>query len=479
VQRIGAALSIGFLGEGKRDVAISYVVAAPVWKTAYRLVLPKEGDKAHLQGWAVLENLTGGDWKDVDLVLVSGNPVTLHQPLYTAFLSSRTEVPVMTAERVMPLTDNAARVATLRGSGSQLAMSAGTLAQPSPVIEVPRRAQPPEALAAVVHAAEAEEAATQVLYRFPAKISLGTGYTMMVPFLDREVSIARIWLYQPETAARRPLAAVRLRNDGETSVPPGIVTAYDASAADGMNFVGDAQLPLLNKGAPQFVTFAVDSKTDIRREEKGILRTVLGKVVNGVLNETKRSQRTVEYEITPPPDEDREIIIDEARLPGWTPAAETKEIEETPTRLRYKVRAQKGQTTKATLALERIDTQTVTLSDLGPEDILARISGLQNESAALRDAVKRIGAIVADMNKARSQRSQLEAEREKIGEDRDRIRRNLESVGQSSDLGRRYLDMLKAQEDRLAEINRDDRILDKEIAARRQTAEQLARQLTF
>jgi hypothetical protein len=472
-------ISIGFLGEGKRDVAISYVVAAPVWKTAYRLVLPKEGDKAHLQGWAVLENLTGGDWKDVDLVLVSGNPVTLHQPLYTAFLSSRTEVPVMTAERVMPLTDNAARVATLRGSGSQLAMSAGTLAQPSPVIEVPRRVQPPEALAAVVHAAEAEEAATQVLYRFPAKISLGTGYTMMVPFLDREVSIARIWLYQPETAARRPLAAVRLRNDGETSVPPGIVTAYDASAADGMNFVGDAQLPLLNKGAPKFVTFAVDSKTDIRREEKGILRTVLGKVVNGVLNETKRSQRTVEYEITPPPDEDREIIIDEARLPGWTPAAETKEIEETPTRLRYKVRAQKGQTTKATLALERIDTQTVTLSDLSPEDILARISGLQNESAALRDAVMRIGAIVADMNKARSQRSQLEAEREKIGEDQDRIRRNLESAGQSSDLGRRYLDMLKAQEDRLAEINRDDRILDKEIAARRQTAEQLARQLTF
>ena len=36
--------------------------------------------------------------------------------------------------------------------------------------------------------------------------------------------------------------------------------------------------------------------------------------------------------------------------------------------------------------------------------------------------VTRLGAIVADMNKAKSQRSQLEAEREKIGEDQDRIR---------------------------------------------------------
>ena len=100
-------LSIGFLGTGTRQVAISYVVAAPVWKTAYRLVLPKDGTKARLQGWAVLENLTGGDWKDVDLVLVSGNPVALRQPLYTAFFTDRPEVAVTTAARLVPRTDDA------------------------------------------------------------------------------------------------------------------------------------------------------------------------------------------------------------------------------------------------------------------------------------------------------------------------------------------------------------------------------------
>jgi hypothetical protein len=75
-------LSIAFVGEGTRNVAISYMVAAPVWKTAYRLVLPKDGGNARLQAWAVVENLTGGDWNDIDLVLVSGNPVALRQPLY-------------------------------------------------------------------------------------------------------------------------------------------------------------------------------------------------------------------------------------------------------------------------------------------------------------------------------------------------------------------------------------------------------------
>ena len=62
----------------------------------------KDSNKARLQGWAVVENLTGGDWKDVELTLVSGNPVALRQPLYTALFANRPEVPVSTGTRVVP-----------------------------------------------------------------------------------------------------------------------------------------------------------------------------------------------------------------------------------------------------------------------------------------------------------------------------------------------------------------------------------------
>src|SRR6202011_3647777 len=61
----------------------------PVWKTSYRLILPNKGDdpkKASLQGWAIVENQTDGDWKNVQLSLVSGRPISfiedLYQPLY-------------------------------------------------------------------------------------------------------------------------------------------------------------------------------------------------------------------------------------------------------------------------------------------------------------------------------------------------------------------------------------------------------------
>ena len=61
------SIAISLAGQGKRDVSLSYVVTAPIWKTSYRLLLPKSGDKAMLQGWAVLENMTGSDWDKVDL----------------------------------------------------------------------------------------------------------------------------------------------------------------------------------------------------------------------------------------------------------------------------------------------------------------------------------------------------------------------------------------------------------------------------
>jgi hypothetical protein len=482
-------LSIGFLGEGTRRVAISYLVAAPVWKTAYRLVLPKDGNRARLQGWAVVENLTGGDWNNVDLVLVSGNPVALRQPLYTAFFSDRIEVPVTTGKRVLPRTDDAdEEPEARREAAAPRAATAFAAPAPAALPQLRRRAgrqlateaaPEPDVLSEAAQAAEAEEASTQLLYRFPGKVSLLTGHTMMVPFVDREISAARAWLYQPETSARRPLAAVQVRNEGDSGLPAGIVTAYENSADGTMNFVGDAQLTLVSKGTSKFVTFALDTKTDIRREDKGVIPTTLGKAVNGVLTATTRSKRTFTYEITAPSDEDREILVEESRIEGWKPASDSKDVEETTTRYRYKVNAPKGKITKAALTLERTDSETVALTSLGVESMLARIRGLQNETPALKEAVAKLAAVVAEINKTRSQRSQLDAERKKIADDQDRIRRNLQSVGQGTDLGRRYLDTLKTQEDRLAEIARTDQTLESEIAAKQRAVEQLARQLTF
>src|SRR5579884_2210926 len=84
------AVSIQFAGEGKRRVKVGYVVESPIWKTSYRLVLDKQGKAApYLQGWAVVENTTDEDWKDVRMALVSGRPISFRMNLYDPLFVQR------------------------------------------------------------------------------------------------------------------------------------------------------------------------------------------------------------------------------------------------------------------------------------------------------------------------------------------------------------------------------------------------------
>ncbi|MGO9476209.1 MAG: DUF4139 domain-containing protein [Rhodomicrobium sp.] len=486
-------ISINLAGQGPREAGFSYVVSAPVWKTAYRLILPKEGGNARLQGWGVLENLTGGDWKNVELTLVSGNPVALKQPLYSAVFADRPEIPVSASARIVPRRDDSEERESDSAKGGMVAAysrsaSSRSLRFSAPAAPLPRAAaigsgaaapQMVEQLGSAALAAESEEAATQVLYRFPSNITLASGATMMVPFVDRDVWASRIYLYQPETNAHRPLAAVRLRNDGDSALPAGIVTAFETGGDGAVNFAGDAQLPLLPRGATRFVTFALDSKTAIRRSDQGVKQTRLGKAVRGELTLTVKSLWTIDYEITPPPGEDREVVIEEPRQDGWKPMGESNALEETPTRIRYTVQAQKGTTTKATLAREHVDYESVTLTSLGPDRMITVISGLQNQTPALKEAIAKLSELAGGIAKVNARRRALDTERRKIGDDQERIRRNLASTGSSSDLGRRYLDTLKAQEDRLAAMGAEEKALDDELAAKTREAEEVAQSLTL
>jgi hypothetical protein len=67
-------------GTGQREMVVSYTIAAPIWKTTYRVVLDKEG-KPFFQGWAIVDNVSEESWDNVQLSLVSGSPVSFIQPL--------------------------------------------------------------------------------------------------------------------------------------------------------------------------------------------------------------------------------------------------------------------------------------------------------------------------------------------------------------------------------------------------------------
>ena len=111
--------------------------------------------------------------------------------------------------------------------------------------------------------------------------------------------------------------------------------------------------------------------------------------------------------------------------------------------------------------------------------MLAVISGLQNQTPALKDAVAKLAALTAEMNKAQSRRRELDNESRKIADDQDRIRKNLAAVGQSSDLGKRYLDALKNGEDRFEAIATEQAKIEADVASKTKEAEAIVQALVL
>jgi len=64
----------------EHDLAVGYVAETPLWRPSYRLVVQESGE-ADLQAWGIIQNLSGEDWKGVELVLVAGAPLAFESTL--------------------------------------------------------------------------------------------------------------------------------------------------------------------------------------------------------------------------------------------------------------------------------------------------------------------------------------------------------------------------------------------------------------
>ena len=77
-------IELRLVGARSHRLIVSYVVGAPMWKPTYRVVLPEAGKgEALLQGWAVVDNISGEDWGAVNLSLTSGAPISFRYDLHT------------------------------------------------------------------------------------------------------------------------------------------------------------------------------------------------------------------------------------------------------------------------------------------------------------------------------------------------------------------------------------------------------------
>ncbi|MGK9168805.1 DUF4139 domain-containing protein [Inquilinus limosus] len=458
-------LAIRATGEGERTLRVGYVVAAPLWKTSYRLTLPADpaAGTAALQGWAVLENMSGADWDGVDLTVISGNLVTFRQALYQSYTVARPEVPVEVAGRVLPPVDERARDADGAGPGRARA-AAGAAAPPAPM----RMMAAPAAEATIademvaapqqyarVTAAESGETATQVTFRLPEPVTVAAGHSLLVTIIDREIPASRVDLYLPDTEPEHPLAAVDLKNDGQTGLPPGVLTLYERGADGAVAYVGDARLGALPTGESRLVSFAVDQKVTVEREDRSDDTLARARIVDGVLQLTTTQRRSVTYAVTGAAGEDRAVLLQTPRFEGWTltePDQGQVEIVAGQYRIRRAVAA--GRTETVTVTQEQPVAQTIDLAADVDEQIAAWAED-RTLPEAVRRAMADLASQLAVIRDHEAEAARLEQRQAEIGEEQARLRENLGAVPKDSDLFQRYLGKLNDSESELERVGGD------------------------
>jgi len=471
------SLSLTLSGEGKRPIRVGYVVEAPLWKASYRLTVT-EGDASadgQLLGWAILENLSGLDWKDVDLVVTSGNPVTFKQALYESYYVSRPSIPVEVLGRIMPPKDDgavayelAAQNVPMESGGAmplrpqmkaramgmtdgfasrEMAadMAMAPAAAPMPMSNVIQQAQ--------IQAAESQDAATQVIFRYPQPVTVDNGQSVMLPIISGAVKAEQVSLYNPSTHATHPLASVRLTNDGDFGLPPGVVTLFTRpDAKSEVNFAGDAQLTPLPSGDDRLLSFALDQKVSLVPSNKFSEQKVSGSIADGIFKLNVRQESSTTYKIENNAAQDRKLLIEYPKQGGWNLAEPKAEgIEETAQNYRVPVTVEAGKTREFRIMLERPVLQHFELGTLDGSQIAAFATARE-----LSDPVRQAMARLADYKQRVEERlralQNLDAQIQRRSEEQERVRRMLTSVPSNSDIYRRYLSDLNKQEDEMQRL---------------------------
>jgi len=471
------ALTLVSTGEGTRTVRLGYVVAAPLWKTTYRMALGDDGT-ALLQGWATLENMTGQDWDGVELTLVSGNPVTFRQALYESYWVPRPEVPVDVAGRVLSGVDTGTvtalmneeqREALLRSEDEADTMMFADMAlEESMALMAPvvPSAAPTELAGA--GGATGEEAAAQVIFRIDDPVTVGTGQSLSVPIVSRAMPAEQVALYQPSTSDRHPLAAVRLTNDSDLGLPPGVLTIYEMSeASGGQAFVGDARLGVLPAGEERLISFALDQNVIVERDDSSTETITTATVSRGVMSLTISQRRATVYAVAAPENRDLEVLIEHGKFYDFELVEPQGEIDQTATHYRLPLSVPAGDLGTLAVVMEAPRYESLRLVDLRRDQILWYAENGQIPEA-IRAAFAELASLRGSIESIQRTIEEGERQRYVFLEEQERLRDNLQRVPSGSDLADRYLEKLGEQEDAIEALLSEMEDLREELLVRRE-----------
>jgi len=512
-------------GAGQREMVVSYTIAAPIWKTTYRVVLDQEG-KPFFQGWAIVDNVSEESWENVQLSLISGSPVSFIQQLQQPFYRYRPVVPMprdlqlqpqiyepqsgnQTSNRTGGTVDSSTSAQTQlmpKGPNFSSISKATSSTRPEPragqfqvdgasgaentfmvdgqqVVDIssgflnPNQNQTTvsDALtkgnSGVTTAAKGQELNDLFEYRIEQPVTVMRDRSALIPIVQTKMDGERVAIYNEAVRQDRPYSGVLLKNLTDLTLESGSLTVIDGNA-----YAGEALMDRLKPKEQRLISFALDLGTSVRVRNTGDSEPAkLIKAVNGVfqVHYFRGEQKT--FEITNQTERPKVVYIEYPIREGWELTDDSPKPDyKTQRYYRFRVELGALDNKELKISVKQPLMDTYHLTTLTKVDLLLFTSrGYINE--ATRAKLEKIIDIRSQMTQIETRLESFDEEVEKIEADQKRLRENIEALSKTAEaktLIARYIAKAGEQETRLEEMEKERKTLaaqkeqlDRELAA--------------
>ncbi|HTW58205.1 MAG TPA: hypothetical protein VMD99_08745 [Terriglobales bacterium] len=487
-------MTISTAGNGERDLLVSYISEVPVWKSTYRIVVPNDG-KPLLQGWAIVDNTVGEDWKDVELSLVAGAPQSfvqdLSQPYYTrrpvvalpenAMLTPQTHEATM-EEAAPPPPPPMASAGVVGGvpGGVPGGLMGGAVGGPirgnlSAQFQLrksvvagegggfgggsynvngaprPDATEVADALESGTTVGQSQEVGDLFEYKLKDRVTIHKNQSALVPILQSRIDAEKVSVWNPSEPS--VLRALWLDNTTDMTLDGGSFNVLEGDA-----FAGEGLMDAIKPGEKRLLSYAADLSVLVESRQKAETQRVAKIVIaHGTMIQTTQERAENTYTIRNRDTEPRVVVIEHPARPGWKLTDDETPVESSASFHRFRLTVAPKTTASLVVKEYRPLVNRYVLTNIDDNEIKFFLDQKMinpEVEKALRQVVKQkndIAVLDAVINGRRAQMSN-------ISEDQKRLRENMKALKGSAEekaLLERYVRELNEQEDRVQSLAKE------------------------
>ena len=489
-------------------------------------MLPQDSDaKPLLQGWAVVDNTVGEDWRNIQLSLVAGAPQSFVEQISQPYYVRRPVVELPRTAQLTPQTHEGAEYAQAAevDNGQPRAPTAlpkkiprieSTDGQPGGVIggvvgsagggvgggryragaqggRIYDQNTALENSSAVVAAApvapESYEQSVEAQstggalgdmfeYAIKQNVTVLQNQSALVPIVQAHVDAEKVTLWNAREPA--PVRALWLTNSSGLTLDAGTFNIIEAGA-----FAGEGLLAEVRPNERRLISYAADTAVRVKSEGASETRPYTRlRAARGILFLTRELRETRTYTVSNSDTTARSVVIEHPARTGWHFIDKELKPEETSNSYdRFRVRVAPASSEKLVVA-EYYPQETTYALNKADENLIGFIlksEGIQPEvESALRQLLAKKDAIAAVRRVLKERRDDVDG----ITREQARIRENMKALKGSAEeraLVERYVAGLNRQEDLLGALNSEIAEKELELNARESEYQQMAESMAF